>query len=409
MKTYCKNVDIEDISMMELAIRNCFKGKWKRRDIRNLLSRHCEYTPGKILKLLKTGNKHMLDGAVHNLALELNNRLMNRELSLPPTVSRTVIEGAKQKERNLEIESYEHQIFDHLADLGLQELFEKKFGTWQCASIKGRGQLYTKKGIEKWIRTDPQGTKVAIQCDVRKCHQNIDIDVLIAMLERDIHKNKPLLWLTRKLLLIMKEKDKGLFVGSVISKDLANYYMSYLYHYAESKLTVTRRSRRNGPVKVRLLSHQAMYMDDVFLSGSNRKYLMMAFRKIQQCLEEKLHLEFKESWRFYYVEYEDKYGVSHGCPADLAGYVYKRTCTVLRDHIFLKGRRAFKKVKTYLMKGYEVTQRMAQRAVSYYGWFKNSNLHQFMEKYGIEELQKYCKRRLSYLSKRNRAKEALAC
>ena len=106
----------------------------------------------------------MLDGAVHNLALELNNRLMNRELSLPPTVSRTVIEGAKQKERNLEIESYEHQIFDHLADLGLQELFEKKFGTWQCASIKGRGQLYTKKGVEKWIRTDPQGTKVAIQC-----------------------------------------------------------------------------------------------------------------------------------------------------------------------------------------------------------------------------------------------------
>ena len=147
----------------------------------------------------------MLDGAVHNLALELNNRLMNRELSLPPTVSRTVIEGAKQKERNLEIESYEHQIFDHLADLGLQELFEKKFGTWQCASIKGRGQLYTKKGIEKWIRTDPQGTKVAIQCDVRKCYQNIDIDVLIAMLERDIHKNKPLLWLTRTLLLIMKE------------------------------------------------------------------------------------------------------------------------------------------------------------------------------------------------------------
>lgn len=160
------------------------------------------------------------------------------------TASRTVIEGAKQKERNLEIESYEHQIFDHLADLGLQELFEKKFGTWQCASIKGRGQLYTKKGVEKWIRTDPQGTKVAIQCDVRKCYQNIDIDVLIAMLERDIHKNKPLLWLTRKLLLIMKEKDKGLFVGSVISKDLANYYMSYLYHYAESELTVTRRSNR---------------------------------------------------------------------------------------------------------------------------------------------------------------------
>lgn len=154
-----------------------------------------------------------------------------------------------------------------------------------CIHQRQRSALY-EKGVEKWIRTDPQGTKVAIQCDVRKCYQNIDIDVLIAMLERDIHKNKPLLWLTRKLLLIMKEKDKGLFVGSVISKDLANYYMSYLYHYAESELTVTRKSRRNGPVKVRLLSHQAMYMDDVFLSGSNRKYLMMAFRKYNSAWKE---------------------------------------------------------------------------------------------------------------------------
>lgn len=43
----------------------------------------------------------MLDGAVHNLALELNNRLMNRELSLPPTVSRTVIEAGKAERKEL--------------------------------------------------------------------------------------------------------------------------------------------------------------------------------------------------------------------------------------------------------------------------------------------------------------------
>lgn len=411
MKTYCKNVDIEDISMMELAIRNCFKGKWKRRDVRNLLSLYCEYSPGKILKLLKTGNKHMLDNAVHSLALDLNNRLLKRELDLPPTVSRTVIEGVKRKERDLEIESYVHQIYDHLVDLGLQELFEKKFGTWQCASIKGRGQLYTKKGIEKWIQTDRQGTKVAIQCDVRKCYQSIHIPTLIKMLERDIHKNKPLLWLTVTLLKVMEKKGKGLFVGSVISKDLANYYMSYPYHYAEQELAVTRRSKRNGPVKVRLISHQAMYMDDVLLAGANRKYIIMAFKKLSEFLKNKLRLEFKESWRFYYIEYEDKYGVSHGCPADLAGYIYKRNCTVLRDHIFIKGRRAFKKVKTCLMKGLDVTERIAQRAVSYFGWFKNADMYKFREKYGIDELMTYCKKRLSFLSKQknNRAKEAFAC
>lgn len=411
MKTYCKDVDIEDISMMELAIRNCFKGKWKRRDVRNLLSLYCDYSPGKILKLLKTGNKHMLDDAVHSLALDLNKRLLMRELDLPPTVSRTVIEGAKKKERDLEIESYIHQIFDHLSVLGLEELFKKKFGTWQCASIKGRGQLYTKKGIEKWIQTDHQGTKVAIQCDVKKCYQNIDIPTLIKMLERDIHKNKPLLWLTSTLLMVMHKKGKGLFVGSVISKDLANYYMSYLYHFMEQELTVVRRSKRNGPVYVRLISHQSMYMDDVFISGSNRKYIIMAFKKMCDFLENKLKLCFKDSWRFYYLEYEDKYGVSHGCPADLAGYIYKRNCTVLRDHIFIKGRRAFMKVKTLLMKRMEVPEKVAQRAVSYFGWFKNADMYKFREKYGIDDLVEYCKKRLSFLGKQKHtmAKEAMAC
>lgn len=405
MKTYCKNVDIEDISIVELAIHNCFKGKWKRKDIRVLLSLYCDYTPGKILKLLKTGKKHMLNNAVHNLALELLERLKHRKLDLKPTTTKIIVEGARQKERNLEIESYEHQIFDHIAIIGLDELFKKKFGVFQCASIKGRGQLYTKKYIEKWMRTDPEGTRVAVQMDIKKCYQNIPIPVLIKMLERDIKKNKPLLWLAKTLLMEMEKKGKGLWVGSVLSKDCANYYVSYLYHYAEMNLFTERRSKHNGTVRVRLLSHMVMYMDDILITGANRKYILMAFKKMKSFLEKKLLLHFKDSWRFFYLEYEDKYGVSHGCAADIAGYVYRRKCTVLRSHIFLKMRKAFRKVKKYLMRGYEVTKRIAQRAVSYYGWVKNSNMYKFRKKYGIDELVEFCKKRISELSKKKKRLE----
>lgn len=69
------------------------------------------------------------------------------------------------------------------------------------------------------------------------------------------------------------------------------------------------------------------------------------------------------------------------------------------------------KVKTLLMKRMEVPEKVAQRAVSYFGWFKNADMYKFREKYGIDDLVEYCKKRLSFLGKQKHtmAKEAMAC
>ena len=149
MKSYCKNVVVNDVKLAERAIHNCFTGKWKRRDVRNLLSGYCDYTPKQILDILKAGKKHLLGQAVHNLALEIVGRINNRDLKLPPTRTKIIQDGSQKKQRTIEVEAYEHQIFDHIAVLCMEELFRKKVGVYQSASIKQRGQIYSKKHIAK--------------------------------------------------------------------------------------------------------------------------------------------------------------------------------------------------------------------------------------------------------------------
>ena len=47
----------------------------------------------------------------------------------------------------------------------------------------------------------------------------------------------------------------------------------------------------------------------------------------------------------------------------------------------------------------EIALDLAYRCISYFGWFKNSDSTNFKKKYGIVQLMKYAKRRVSIESK----------
>lgn len=392
MKSYCKNIIVNDVELIERAIHNCFKGKWKRRDVRDLLSSYCDYTAYQILEILKSGKKHLLNQAVHNLALAQLEKIDNKELNLPPTRTKEITDGSQKKRRIIEVESYDHQIFDHVAVICMEELFKKKVGAYQCASVKRKGQIFSKRHIEKWLRQDQEGTRVAVKADAKKYYQNVSIPALVKLLERDIGKNKMLLWLVKELL---KKMKRGLNIGSYLSQFLANYYMSYLYHYAENNLFISRKSKRSGKVKVRMIQHILIYMDDILLLGSNRKYIIMAFKKLSEFAKKCLDITFKPSWRFFYVDYEDKYKVHHGSCIDMVGFYMYRSFTILRDHIFLKTRKAFKKVETYIHRGWTATVQMAHRVMSYNGWLKYSDLRNWCKKHNTKSLASYCKKVIS--------------
>lgn len=279
-----------------------------------------------------------------------------------------------------------HQILDYIAVGGLQELFDAKIGLFQCASLPGKGQSYGKKYVERWVKE--KNTVYFVKGDIKKCFPSIPIDRLKQLLQRDI-KNDTLLWLTFQLLDMFQG---GLSIGSYLSQYLCNYYLSYAYHYAESELFKTRRTKRNGDVRVRLITHMLFYMDDFLLTGSSKKDLRKAMQMLTEYIRTFLGLEVKPNWKISKLSETE--------PIDMMGFVFRKNRTTIRSRIFLKTRRKFLKAQRILKINCTVPMLMAYQCVSGYGWYKSTNSYDIRRKYGIDRIAGYCKATISYHNKR---------
>lgn len=197
MRRYCKRVDIEDEGFCLSAVRDFLRGKSGRREVQALLG---EY------------------GGEEELARSLAAEIRERRVTVAPIQYFNRIEPINGKHRIIGRETPKHQCFDYIAVNGLAEMLMAKIGDYQTASIPGRGQIFAKHAIEKWIR-EPRA-RYFIKLDIRKFYPSIDQDVLRAMLARDV-KNEALLYLVGVLL---DQFPHGLNIGSFLSQYLANYY-----------------------------------------------------------------------------------------------------------------------------------------------------------------------------------------
>lgn len=161
MRRYCKRVDIEDEGFCLVAVRDFLRGKSGRREVQALLD---EY------------------GGEEELARSLAAEIRERRVTVAPIQYFNRIEPINGKHRIIGRETPKHQCFDYIAVNGLTELLMAKIGDYQTASIPGRGQIFAKHAIEKWIR-EPRA-KYFIKLDIRKFYPSIDQDVLRAMLAR---------------------------------------------------------------------------------------------------------------------------------------------------------------------------------------------------------------------------------
>lgn len=393
MKRYCKGVDITDVGFIEACIYECLDGKWERVEVHKLLSKYGEQSRGEVCRICSaksyrhnTGDGYAIDyslrrtamaerlgGNIKSLAAEISVNIKNRTLELSHVQHKIIIDGHSGKERDIGRESMIHQIYDYIAVRGAQELFDKKIGVYQCASIPGRGQIYGKRAIEKWLRRLPKTTKYAVKADVKKCYPSIDQERLIELLNRDI-KNESLLWLME---ILIKQFDSGLSIGSYLSQYLCNYYLSYAYHYAAEQLAITK-TRRGQTKRVRLADHVLFYMDDILLLGGNKRQLRQGFEMLRQYMADFLELELKDSWRLFRVQYYDKDGKTHGDVIDMMGYRIGRRCTTVRKRIFRGLRRKVLRVERYMADGEENPLRLARQVSSLYGWLKNSDSYNFI-------------------------------
>lgn len=398
MKTYCKTINPENAETVLPFVQDCFSTKWKRGDYQELLRAYSDKTPMEIKELAARKNENRCElfaDELRGIAEDITKRIKERDLKLEPVRYEMRIDGMSGKKREIGLESTMHQICDHAASGMLGELLTAKLSYYQCASIKGKGQVFGMRAIQKFIKKEnyaeqkskergiPYANKAKyfVKADIEKCYPSMTPEMVMCWLERDIGKNKTLLWFIRELLTIHKH---GLIIGSILSKDLCNYILSYAYR----EMMGYQKERRGK--KIRLVDFSLFYMDDILAFGRDRRNVKTAINKIDTYLQNNFALHLKEKRHVKELEKE---------PVDMMGYVIHADGHVtIRARIFIKARRTYKRAEK------NMTLKRAQRVISYKGYFKNSSTKRVADKIGIEKIARNAEKIVSNANKRRTSK-----
>lgn len=341
------------------AIDHYLKGKRSRRDVTRFLETHPDLD-----RLAERIADEIREGRYRDTRITYFNR----------------VEPISGKHRVIGRESVRHQIYDHVAVMALQPLFDAKVGRWQTASIPNRGTIDARRAIKRWTRE--RSSKWFVKLDVRKYYPSIDRTTLKAMLTRDV--GDPILLRLVFHLIDRYQGDNGLNIGSHLSQWLANYYLSHAYHWIESPaMTIERTSRRTGEItRRRLITHQLWYMDDLLLIGTSKRDLKIAARRIVRYLKDRLKLDVHEEWNCKRLDLE---------PIDMVGYTFRPHGRVnIRSGVFLRARRTFSRARRRPM-----TERLARRCCSYYGYLRNSDSIRYRRRHRIDHTMRRATRYLS--------------
>lgn len=359
LKTHCKHTRCATPMFVRRAIDHYLKGKRSRRDVTRFLETHPDLD-----RLAERIADEIREGRYRDTRITYFNR----------------VEPISGKHRVIGRESVRHQIYDHVAVMALQPLFDAKVGRWQTASIPNRGTIDARRAIKRWTRE--QSSKWFVKLDVRKYYPSIDRPTLKAMLTRDV--GDPILLRLVFHLIDRYQGDNGLNIGSYLSQWLANYYLSHAYHWIESPaMTIERTSRRTGEItRRRLITHQLWYMDDLLLIGTSKRDLKIAARRIVRYLKDALKLDVHEEWNCKRLDLE---------PIDMVGYTFRPHGRVnIRSGVFLRARRTFNRARRRPM-----TEQLARRCCSYYGYLRNSDSIRYRRRHRIDHTMRRATRYLS--------------
>jgi retron-type reverse transcriptase len=426
MKTYCKHLVVSDPDSVEKSILGYVHDKCKKNSTIRFYSRYSGKDIGYVKQNLKPGTDFYQD-TNRKLAVEMALNIANRTVEdhlealrfgLPLIRYTKITDRGSNKERELGLETVLFRLYEAVAKDAADPLFRAKLGEYQCSSIKGRGQNYGKKAVLKWTSGDPDGTKYNEKSDISKCYPSIPHDRLLELLHRDLHKSDELLYLF-EVFIRMYEKwprentdpKKGILIGSPVSKDICNYYLSYAYHFASEKLVKT--TTRRGVTKVkRLISHVIFYADDIVLYGANKRELQTAMNRLTEYMKDALGLSIKPDWRKNKSQYIDGNGLKRGTLLDYMGFRFhggevtikdyfgrlvrhKKTWTTIRRKIFLDARRKLRIFEKKVKRKDIVKIKFARSLISVYGWFKNTNMVQYRKNNNVDKLLRIARRMVS--------------
>lgn len=299
----------------------------------------------------------LFDKNKDKLLLDLQRKLINGEYE---TSEYYVFKIYEPKEREIfKLPYYPDRIVHH-AIMNIMEPI------WVSAFVKGTYSCIRKRGIHKALKDvkfalkDEVNTQYCLKLDIRKFYPSIDHDILKTIIRKKI-KDKRLLSLLDEII----ESAQGVPIGNYLSQFFANLYLTYLDHWIKEQK------------KVR---YYFRYSDDIVILGRDKQELRNLLYDIQNYLNNKLKLSFKDNWQIFKV---DSRGI------DFVGYRVFHTHTLLRKRIKKK---FCKKINKLNKKQNLDKDTYKQKICSYIGWIKycnGRNLLNKMSKY--KELLEYIK------------------
>lgn len=394
MKRYLKNFKFSE-SFISSSIYECLAKKWKRTDTSYFFAEYIQkfglcndsvHTIAKKCKLimLDAVSRSKFYKLIKLISSDIYKDIINRDITLTPIKYEVRIDKSNRKEREIGVSSIKQQILDYVAVNACKKMFLAKIGFYQCASLKGKGQLFGKKAIASWLRKDKSGTKYAYKCDIKKFYPSINHDNIKKFLKRDI-KNKDVLYLLFKLI---DTYNKGLCIGSYLSQYLANYYISYAYHHITEHSYVLRTHKDGNISRENYVKHILFYMDDIVLFSSNKRYLKNAMEDLKKYLKDFLFLEIKPNDRLFKVD---------GNRIDMMGFVITRDYIIIRKRIFKRICKIIRKIR----KKKHMSFHQAKSIVSYNGWIKHTNSYHFVQKHKIDKIINNAKKVVGKYEKSN--------
>lgn len=367
MKRLCKDVDITDRGLISKAVYACLSKKYKRNDVVKYLSQVSGIKQEYIRCIYYRYGKKAMYPFTEIVISKIQNEIKSGNISFPEIWYREKVDRSSGKIRRIGIQNIKQQIYDYIAVEGLKPVL-RRIGEYQYASIEGRGTTKGKEVISHWIRN--RDMRYFVKLDVRKCFESIDHDKLMGYLRERV-KNEPLLNLVD---LLIGSFEHGLSIGSYLSQYLCNLYMSILYHEIKEHMYRVRRGKR-GEKRVNLVRHCLIYMDDILMIGSRKIDLEKAVKLTVQKASE-MGLQIKDNYQVRQIE---------GNNIDMLGYKIYRTHTEIRGRTFLRVRRSFRRARKRLTEG------VARKCLSYYGYLKHTNSRRFQRKWKVRRTIKKCK------------------
>lgn len=280
-----------------------------------------------------------------------------------PRYPKIIHEPSAGKDRVIYPPHNDEHVLHHLVCQELEEMFMKGMYEFCVASVPGRGDIYGKKYMQKWIRSHHGKKLYVLKLDIHHFFDSIDRNVLFSKLAKRIHDER-FLAIVKKIIWYDGDLDgKGIPIGFYTSQWFANYYLQEFDYLIKQTLGAM---------------HYMRYMDDIVILDTNKRKLWRIFYAVKDYLETHLHLEINSNWQLFRFSYHDKKsGEEKGRAIDFMGYVFHCDRTVMRKRTLKRARQKANKIaKREKPSWYESTQ-MISRA----GRMKHSQTHGYFARW----------------------------